>query len=81
MEVQDDLKDTLEHGLNDVLTRNIPTLLDKRRSEEKKANVEQRAVEAKSIVQRSRRSQRGEPVWWARGFRWTAWLSGGESAR
>jgi uncharacterized membrane protein len=46
MELKENVKETLEHGLNDVLTRNIRTLLDKRRSEEKKANVEQRAVEA-----------------------------------
>ena len=46
MELKDNVTDTLEHGLNDVLTRNIRTLLDKRRSEEKKANVEQRVVEA-----------------------------------
>jgi hypothetical protein len=45
-ELKENVKDTLEHGLNDVLTRNIKTLLDKRRSEEKKANVEQRVVEA-----------------------------------
>ena len=46
MELEENVKETLEHGLNDVLTRNIRTLLDKRKSEEKKANVEQRAVEA-----------------------------------
>jgi uncharacterized membrane protein len=46
MELKENVKETLEHGLNEVLTRNIRTLLDKRRSEEKKANVQQRAVEA-----------------------------------
>jgi uncharacterized membrane protein len=64
VEVKDNVKDMLEHGLNDVLSRNIPTLLDKRRSEEKKANVEQRAVEAITRFSGSiaRRSQRGEPA-------------------
>ena len=40
------MKDPLEHGLNEVLTRNIRTLLEKRRGEERKATVEQKAVEA-----------------------------------
>jgi uncharacterized membrane protein len=46
MELEDNVKDPLEHGLNQVLTRNIRTLLEKRRREERKATVEQRAVEA-----------------------------------
>jgi uncharacterized membrane protein len=46
MELEDNVTDPLEHGLNEVLTRNIRTLLEKRRREERKATVEQRAVEA-----------------------------------
>jgi hypothetical protein len=30
MELKDNVTDTLEHGLNDVLTRNTRTLLDER---------------------------------------------------
>jgi uncharacterized membrane protein len=46
MEAKENATDPLEHGLNDVLTRNIGALLEKRRREERKATVEQKAVQA-----------------------------------
>ena len=40
------ITDTGEPGMNEVLARNIRTLLEKRRAEERKASIEQKVADA-----------------------------------